>query len=170
MRRSSRSRSRRASQVFFAPFIGKAGFPRTGNIPSSKKQFQPRLGLVWSPGKQGKRWFAVARHYYARRPGWTLASTASTQRIGGPVHLSHDSTFNWFRPDSAAYDQLVPSHYRRTCRPIIRRLRDVEDFTNPRAPTPGASQVEQALASGLEGERRLFWAKTVHASRFVDRQ
>ena len=34
------------SQVFFAPFIGKPGFPSDGKIPSSWKQFQPRLGIV----------------------------------------------------------------------------------------------------------------------------
>ena len=34
-----------ASQVFFAPFIGKPGFPSTGNIPSSWKQFQPFGGV-----------------------------------------------------------------------------------------------------------------------------
>ncbi len=43
-----------ASQVFFAPFIGKPGFPSTGNIPSSWKQFQPRVGMVWSPGRKAR--------------------------------------------------------------------------------------------------------------------
>lgn len=47
------------SQVFFAPFIGKPGFPSTGRIPSSWKQFQPRLGIVWDPTKKGK---TLAKH------------------------------------------------------------------------------------------------------------
>src|SRR5215813_13121014 len=67
------------SQVFFAPFIGKRGFPSTGDIPSSKKQFQPRLGLVWSPGKEGKTLVRIGGGiYYSRTPGLDFASTRST--------------------------------------------------------------------------------------------
>ena len=42
-----------ASKVFFAGLIGKKGFPSDGNIPSSTKQFQPRLGITWDPTNKG---------------------------------------------------------------------------------------------------------------------
>src|SRR5262249_8590861 len=74
-----RSPSPPPSQVFFAAFINKPGFPSTGLIPSSNKQFQPRLGIVWSPGKDGKTLVrAGAGIYYARTPGLDFASTRST--------------------------------------------------------------------------------------------
>ena len=58
-------------QVFFAPFIGKPGFPSTGKIPSSKKQFQPRAGhRLGSRARRVRRWSAWAAASTMRaRPG-----------------------------------------------------------------------------------------------------
>lgn len=156
-----------ASQVFFAPFIGKPGFPSTGNIPSSKKQFQPRLGLVWSPGKEGKTLVRVGGGiYYARTPGLDFASTRSTNgSVGQSIY--RDSTFNSFGLTPPAYDQLVPNAS--NLPPDHPQVYVTsKDFTNPRTYT-WSLNVERALASDWKMNAAFTWAKTVHASRFVDR-
>src|SRR5262249_24492651 len=76
------------SQVFFAKFIGKPGFPSDGTIPSSKKQFQPRLGITWDPSKKGSSVIRLSGGiFYARTPGLQLASQRSTNgSIGESVY------------------------------------------------------------------------------------
>ena len=156
-----------ASQVFFAPFLGKPGFPSTGNIPSSKKQFQPRLGLVWSPGKEGKTLVRLGGGiYYARTPGLDFASTRSTNgSVGQSIY--RDSTFNGFGLTPPAYDQLVPNAS--NLPPSDPQVYVTSmDFTNPRTYT-WSLNVEQAITSDMKVTAGFTWAKTVHASRFVDR-
>ncbi len=142
-----------ASQVFFAPFIGKPGFPSTGNIPSSKKQFQPRAGLVWSPGKEGKTLVRLGGGiYYARTPGLNFASTRSTNgSVGQSIY--RDSTFNSFGLTPPAYDQLVPNASnlppeRSAGLRDIERLHESADLHVERQPGTGTGE-------RLEGERRL---------------
>jgi hypothetical protein len=155
------------SQVFFAPFIGKPGFPSNGKIPSSTKQFQPRLGLVWAPGKEGKTLVRLGGGiYYARTPGLDFASTRSTNgSVGQSIY--RDSTFNGFGLTPPAYDQLVPNA---SNLPPVDPQVYVTDmhFTNPRTYT-WSLNVEEAVASDLKVTAGFTWAKTVHASRFVDR-
>src|SRR6202163_4358582 len=97
------------SQVFFAPFIGKPGFPSNGTIPSSWKQFQPRLGIVWDPTGQGKTLVRLGGGiYYARTPGLDFASTRSTNGSVGQT-IYRDSTFNSFGATPPSYTQLIPN-------------------------------------------------------------
>ena len=153
--------------VFFAPFIGKPGFPSTGMIPSSKKQFQPRLGIVWSPGKDGKTLIRLGGGiYYARTPGLDLASTRSTNgSVGQSIY--RDSTFNSFGLTPPAYDQLVPNAS--NLPPDHPQVYVTsKDFTNPRTYT-WALSVEQAITDTLKFTGAFTYAKGVHGSRFVDR-
>jgi len=154
-------------QVFFAPFIGKAGFPSTGKIPSSLTQFQPRVGVVWSPGKEAKTLVRIGGGiYYARTPGLNLASTRSTNgSVGQSIY--RDSTFNGFGLTPPAYDQLVPNASNLPPDHPQVYVTD-KNFTNPRTYT-WSFNLEQALTSDLKVIGGFTWAKTVHASRFVDR-
>jgi hypothetical protein len=155
------------SQVFFAPFIGKPGFPSNGTIPSSKKQFQPRLGIVWSPGKSGKTLIRLGGGiYYARTPGLDLASTRSTNgSVGQSIY--RDSTFNGFGLTPPAYDQLVPNASNLPPSDPQVYVTD-KNFTNPRTYT-WALTAEQALTDTLKFTAAFTYAKGVHGARFVDR-
>ena len=155
------------SQVFFAPFIGKPGFPSTGMIPSSKKQFQPRLGIVWSPGKDGKTLVRLGGGiFYARTPGLNFASTRSTNgSVGQSIY--RDSTFNGFGLTPPAYDQLIPNASNLPPSNPQVYVTD-KNFVNPRTYTWSLS-IERALSSTLKFYTAFTYSKGVHGSRFVDR-
>ncbi len=155
------------SQVFFAAFIGKPGFPSNGYIPSSKKQFQPRLGIVWDPAGKGKTVVRLGGGiYYARTPGLDFASTRSTNGSVGQS-IFRASFFNGFGLTPPAYTDLVPNASNLAPDHPQVYVTD-RNFTNPRTYTWTVA-VEQALTSSLKFTTAFAYAKGVHNSRFVDR-
>ena len=156
-----------ADKVFFAPLIGKQGFPSTGNIPSFWKGFQPRIGLTWDPNSKGKTLFRLSGGiFYARQPGLNFASIRSTNGSVGQS-LYFDSTFNGFGVKPPVYTQLLdvsnsgtPDH------PQVYVAS--KDFTNPRN-YQWSFTVEQALTSTLKFTGTFGYVKGVHNNRFVDR-
>jgi hypothetical protein len=155
------------SQVFFAPFIGKRGFPSTGEIPSSMTQFQPRIGIVWDPSKKGRTLVRLGGGiYYARTPGLDFASTRSTNGSVGQT-IYRDSTFNGFGLTPPAYTTLVANAG--TAAPDHPQVYVTDqNFVNPRTYT-WTLALEQALTRTLKVTTAFTWGKGVHMSRFVDR-
>lgn len=155
------------SQAFFAPFIGKRGFPSDGNIPSDLKQWQPRVGLTWDPAGHGKTVVRLSGGIFnARTPGLELASTRTTNGSVGQ-NIYRDSTFNGFGLTPPAYTSLVPDAS--SVSPDHPQVYVFDrNYRNPRTISWSAT-FEQALSTDLKIYTAFNYAKGVHITRFVNR-
>ncbi len=156
-----------ASEVFFSKFIGKPGFPSNGGIPSSTKQWQPRLGVVWDPSKKGSTVVRVSGGiFYARTPGLQIASQRTSNGSVGQT-LFRASFFNGFGLTPPAYGTLVANA---NTSPVDHP--DVyifdKDYVNPRTYQWSAT-VEQKLTNTMKAFASFNYAKSVHLTRYVDR-
>ncbi len=159
------------SQVFFAPFIGKTvkgqEFPSDGTIPSDKGMWQPRFGLAWTPGGEGKKVFrANAGIFYGRVPGLSLASSRSTNGSRGQL-LFRNSALTPVLGAVPAYPNLIPRS--EIGAPF---LPDVfvfdKDFKNPRTKSASISW-EQEVVQDYAILFKYNYAKGEHITRFVNR-
>jgi len=160
-----------ASQVFYAPFIGKTSkgqeFPSDGEIPSDYNMWQPRLGLSWNPGGDGTKVLrASAGIFYGRIPGLSLASSRSTNGTRGQT-LFRNSALTPILGAVPAYPNLIPAN--QIGAPF---LPDVfvfdKDFENPRTTSFSASW-EQELIKDYAFLLKYNYAKGEHITRFINR-
>ncbi|HSD72317.1 MAG TPA: carboxypeptidase regulatory-like domain-containing protein [Thermoanaerobaculia bacterium] len=158
-------------QVFFAPFIGTTRdgqeFPSDGTIPDDTKMWQPRLGISWDPGDDGK---TVARAtwgiFYGRVPALNIASSRSTNgSIGQGVY--RDSTFrNFGGPLPPAYPNLIPaSQIGNPDHPDVYVFD--RDFRSPKT-TSWSIGVDREIVPGLAGVLKYNYAKGENVTRFLN--
>jgi hypothetical protein len=153
-------------QLFYREFLDNPTFPSDGTIPSDTAMWQPRLGVSWDPGGDGKQVLrATAGIFYARIPGLNLASTRSTDGTRGQT-LYRDSTFNGFGVTPPTWPNLIPqSQISSPDHPDV-FLFD-EDFRNPRTYS-GTISYERELVSNLSAFATFTHSKTVHVTRFIN--
>jgi carboxypeptidase family protein len=162
-------------EVFFAPFIGQTvtnaqgtfTFPSDGTIPSDWKMFQPRLGVAWDVGGDGRQVLRASTGlYYARIPGLNLASTRSTNGSIGQT-LAGGATVPGYGT-TPAYGSLLKEQGT----PAIPIFPSVfvfdKDFRNPRTFSSTVGY-ERELASDLAASVSYTYARTDFLTRFIDR-
>ena len=70
------------SETRYGQFLNDPRFPSDGSIPDFTDGYQPRLGLSWSPGNDGKTAIRLgAGLFYARIPGLVLAGPRNTDGV-----------------------------------------------------------------------------------------
>jgi hypothetical protein len=157
--------------VFYAPFIGTTSkgheFPSDGTIPSDYSMWQPRFGLSWNPGGDGRKVLrATAGIFYGRVPGLTLASSRSTNGSRGQT-LFRNSALTAILGPVPAYPNLIPQS--QIGAPF---LPDVfvfdEDFQNPRT-TAYSLSWEQEVIEDYAVLLKWNYAKGENITRFINR-
>ena len=154
-------------QLFYREFLDNPAFPSDGTIPSDKRMWQPRLGVAWDPGANGKQVIrASAGIFYARIPGLNLASTRSTDGTRGQT-LFRASFFNGFGVTPPTWPNLIPqSQISSPDHPDVFVFD--KNFQNPRTYS-GTLSYERELISNLSAFATFTHSKTVHVTRFINR-
>jgi Carboxypeptidase regulatory-like domain/TonB dependent receptor/TonB-dependent Receptor Plug Domain len=153
------------SATRYGQFLNNPRFTSNGTIPDFKDGYQPRLGLSYSPGKDGKTAIRLgAGLYYARIPGLVVAGPRNTDgAIAGnifrnaaffpasllPAFPGTISTvgFTAFSPGIAVFER---------------------NFKNPRTVQFSAS-VERELVKDLNLTVAYNYAHSTRLTRFVNR-
>lgn len=160
-----------ASQVFYAPFIGKTvkgqEFPSNGKIPSDRKMWQPRFGMAWNPNGDGKSVLrASAGIFYGRIPGLTLASSRSTNGSRGQT-IFRNSALTGILGPVPAYPNLIPTS--QIGAPFLPDVFVVDKhFQNPRTKSASISW-EQEVVPNYAVLAKYNYAKGEHITRFINR-
>ena len=155
------------SEVFYAGFIGRPGFPSDGTIPSDMKMFQPRLGISWDPKADGKQVVRFSTGlFYARIPGLNLASSRSTNGSRGQT-LFRASFFNGFGVTPPTWPNLIPqSSISSPDHPDVFVFD--QDFRNPRTFSTTVSY-EREVGSNLSAHVTFTHSDTDFITRFINR-
>jgi hypothetical protein len=155
--------------VFYAPFIGQTvggvEFPSDGDIPSDTSMWQPRLGLSWNPGGDGRKVFrANAGIFYGRIPGLALASSRSTNGSRGQTI---------FRSSAVNFDGCLPIYPNKLEARCVGAPDHPDvfvfdrDFQNPRT-TSASLSWEQELIANYAFLVKYNYAKGEHITRFLN--
>jgi Carboxypeptidase regulatory-like domain/TonB-dependent Receptor Plug Domain len=154
-------------QLFYREFLDNPAFPSDGTIPSDTRMLQPRLGISWDPGGDGRQVVrASAGIFYARIPGLNLASTRSTDGTRGQT-LFRASFFNGFGVTPPTWPNLIPqSQISSPDHPDVFVFD--KNFRNPRTYS-GTISYERELVENLSAFATFTHSKTVHITRFINR-
>jgi len=164
-----------ASEVFYAPLIGTTvtnafgtfPFVSNGEIPSDKQMWQPRVGLSWDPGADGR---TVVRLngglFYGRVPGLALASSRSTNGSRAQ-NAFRASFFNGFGVTPPTFPNLLPAEAGQGVPDHPGVFVFNQDFQNPRTWSASAS-VERELVPELALLVQYNYAKGEHLTRFLE--
>ncbi len=153
--------------TLYGPLLNDPRFPSDGRIPDLTDGYQPRLGLSYSPGKDGKTAIRLgAGLYVARIPGLVLAGPRNTEGVIA-ANLFRDGSFcSFVTPGCPVFPNILPTS---AFRPSFATVAVFErNFKNPRTVQLSAS-VEREIAKSLSFSVAYNFAKTTHLTRFVDR-
>lgn len=157
------------SETRYGQFINDPRFPSNGTIPDFKDGYQPRLGLSWSPGDDGKTAIRLgARIFYARIPGLVLAGPRNTDGvIAGNIY--RDGSFCTLAPSPVqcpVYPGILPTTGFTAFNPGIAVFE--RNFKNPRTIQYSAS-IEREIYKNTSFLVAYNYAKTTRLTRFVNR-
>ena len=151
--------------TFFAPYLDDPRFPSDGRIPDDLDNLQPRAGLAWDVGGDGRTVVrANAGSYVARIPMLVFAQHRSTNG-------AFQQTFFRSSADSVlgpvpAVDELIDATSTPPFLPDIQVA--ARDLELPRTWSFSAG-IDRDLGSGIAASATFVHARTDHLFRFVNR-
>jgi hypothetical protein len=154
------------SETPFAQYLNDPRFPTdTGEIPSDYQGWQPRLGITWDPGSDGKTVVrGTAGLFKARTPGlvWANPRTANGVIFAQYTGVIAGPGLNFGVPD---YPNLVDTANYPNANPGIAVVD--KDFRNPRS-WRWSLGVEREVTTDVAAGAAFNYANTVHLTRFYD--
>lgn len=155
-------------QTRYGQFLNDPRFPSDGSIPDFTDGWQPRLGLSWSPGKDGKTAIRLgAGLYYARIPGLVVAGPRNTDgAIAGNIFFANFLCTGAGLGGCPAYPGIVPTAGFTPFNPGIAVFE--RNFKNPRTIQYSAS-VEREIFKNTSLLVAYNLAKSDRLTRFVNR-
>jgi hypothetical protein len=150
----------------FAKYLNDPRFPTdTGEIPSDYQGWQPRLGITWDPGSDGKTVVrATAGLFKARTPGlvWANPRTANGVIFANYTGVIVGPGLNFGVP---TFPNLVDTSNFVLTNPGVAVVD--KDFRNPRS-WRWSLGVEREVTTDLAAGAAFNYANTVHLTRFYD--
>ncbi len=152
----------------YGQFLSNPSFPSDGSIPDFTDGFQPRLGLSWSPGDDGKTAIRLgAGIYYARIPGLVVAGPRNTDGvIAGNIFFANFLCGGPGLGGCPVYPGIVPTAGFNPFNPGVAVFE--RNFKNPRTIQYSAS-VEREIYPDINLLVAYNYAKSTRLTRFVDR-
>lgn len=156
------------SATRFGQFLSDPRFPSDGSIPDFTDGYSPRLGLSWSPGKDGKTAIRLgAGIYYARIPGLVLAGPRNTDGvIAGNIFFANFLCTGAGLGGCPTFPGVVPTAGFTPFNPGIAVF--AKGFKNPRTIQYSAS-VEREIFKNTSLLVAYNLAKSDRLTRFVNR-
>ncbi|HRH41926.1 MAG TPA: TonB-dependent receptor [Pyrinomonadaceae bacterium] len=156
------------SATRYGQFLNDPRFPSNGSIPDFTDGYQPRLGLSWSPGKDGKTAIRFgAGLYYARIPGLVVAGPRNTDgAIAGNIFFANFLCTGAGLGGCPTFPGIVPTAGFTPFNPGIAVF--AKDFKNPRTIQYSAS-IEREIVKDLNFSVAYNYAKTTRLTTFINR-
>ena len=152
----------------YGQFLNDPRFPSNGTIPDFKNGWQPRAGISYSPGKDGKTAIRLGGGiFYARIPGLIVAGPRNTDGvIAGNIFYANFLCSGAGLGGCPRFPGIVPTAGFTPFNPGIAVFE--RHFKNPQTVQLSAS-VERELVKNLSLTVAFNYAKTVHLTRFINR-
>lgn len=163
------------SATAYGMFLNDPRFPSDGTLHSPKKQFQPRVGIAWDIGSNGKSVLRASYGiYYGRQNMLTQVGSITTNGVQQQTIFLNSAIITSGVPGPAWPGLVTPSAG--TCTaggrtnpfPCFSGVRVFSrDYANPRIYTVNAA-FEQELLTDLSLYLDFTHSKGVHLTRFLD--
>jgi len=145
-------------------------FPSDGTIPDQKNQFQPRLGIAWDLGRNGKSVIrANAGVYYARQNMLSQVGSVTTNGLQQKSDFVNTGLMTAFGAPTPTWPNILPpSRVAPGTFPFFTGVRVfAKDYENPRIYSWNAAY-EQELLPDWSAYVDFTWSKAVHLTRFLN--
>lgn len=155
----------------YGQFLSDPRFPSDGSIPDFKDGYQPRLGVSWSPSRDGKTAIRLgAGIYYARIPGLVVAGPRNTDGIvAGNIFFSADLANPPSSIPAAAFPVFPIAQPTQGFNPFDPGVAVFErNFKNPRTIQYSVS-IEREIYTDINLLVAYNYAKSTRLTRFVNR-
>ncbi len=154
----------------YAAYLNDPRFPSDGTIPDQWKQFQPRVGVAWDIGRNGKSVLrASAGIFYARQNMLSQVGSVTTNGIQQKSDFASTANFISFGAPTPTWPNLFPpSAAAPGTFPLFTGIRVFDrDYQNPRITSFNVG-FERELVPNLAVYADFTYAKGAHLTRFLN--